>query len=268
MAFTGEKINLYNYEKHDGKKFGETTGIALCLNTSPYVVIDIDINKKIDEPRREEIRESFIAAFCQECKIVKTTSGGLHLYCSWDNSVDGLTKNDYTKIYKCDDYDIDVFIPVIKENRRLVVIPPSKVKNHFGEIGTYELIADINDNDLIPFKGMRQCLSEAFGVVFDLNNKVKKVEEFLNGIDEIDIDEDDIMNDIDNKECSLELFNKIIEGFNGLEIHNDSIHIKDEITLPILFKSILACENDEITMNIIEEKCDYIFDNAKLTDNG
>ena len=53
-----------------------------------------------------------------------------------------------------------------------------------------------------------------------------------------------------------------------MEIHNDSQAIENEITLPILFKSILACENDEIDMKLIEGKCEWIHDHAKLTDNA
>ena len=172
-TFTGEQIDIYNYLKHDRDAYTDNvTGKALCLNTSPYCVIDIDISTKIDESRREEIRQSFIAAFCQECKIVKSTSGGLHLYCKWDHSVDGLTTNDYKDNYVTDEYKIDVFIPVMKDLRRLIVLPPSQVKNHFDKIASYELIVDINDDDLIPFDSMRQCLSEAFGE--NKNNQLRR----------------------------------------------------------------------------------------------
>ena len=276
-TFTGEKIDIYNYLKHDGQKSGDITGKALLLNTSPYCVIDIDISTKIDEERREEIRQTFINEFDAGCKIVKTTSGGLHLYSMWDNSIEGLTKNDYTKIYKCDDYEIDVFIPIKKDLRRLVVIPPSKVKNHFGKIASYELVVDNADDELLfTFGEMREILADD-GIIFNFEaaagcmsakHEQKKPEpkpepqnESFDLIDEFE-------NFDESAECSLELLNKIIEGFDGLEIHNDSQPIEDEITLPILFKSLISCKSEEITSEVIEEKCDYILEHAELTDNA
>ena len=255
-------------KRYDSKRYyrGGITGTALLLNTSPYCVIDIDVKQNsLDTDNVQMILNDLN----ERCKIVRTTSGGFHIYCLWDDSIKDLDKNRFVKCYKCDSFDIDLFLPVPREKRSIVVLPETQAKNHKGEIGTYELISDVPDDDLCKFSDVRDSL-KAFGIVFDLNNKVekaeKKVEQFLKEIDEIDVEEDDIMGDVADGECSLELLN--VKGFNGLEIHNDSLKIEKEITLPILFKSILACKSEEITSDVIEEKCSYIFENARLTDNA
>ena len=271
--FTGEKIKLYNFFKHDGQKQGKQTGEALLLNTSPYCVIDIDVK----DSSNEENVQNIINELNDCCKIVKTTSGGYHIYSLWDESIKNLEKNRFVKCYESDDFDIDLFFPVPKDKRSIVVLPETKAKNHKGEIKTYELIADVPDDELCEFSIIRDSF-KAFGIEFNLNKSLvldKKVEEFINEVDNetLNIEEEDselidIMNGAVNEECSLDLFNILCQGFEGLEIHNDSRPIEKEITLPILFKSILACKNDSITSDVIEEKLDYIFEHADLTDNA
>ena len=273
MTFTGEKIKLYNYEKHDGKKYyrGGITGKGLLLNTSPYCVIDIDAKQNLLDVDNVQM---ILNDFKDKCKIVKTVSGGLHLYCLWDDSMKNLDKNRFVKCYKCDSFDIDLFLPVPREKRSIVVLPETQAKNHNGEIGTYELISDVPDDGLSKFSDVRDSL-KAFGIEFNLNDKVekvekveKKVEELLKEIDEISIEEDDIMNDIDNEECSLKLFDVLIKGFDGLEIHNDSRPIEDEITLPILIKSILSCKSHEISLDYIEETIFRLNERCDLTEKA
>ena len=76
------KINLTNYEKHDGTK-GRKTGEALLSNKiAGLCIVDIDINKSIDDEQKERIRSELLEELSINDIVVKTASGGLHVYCN------------------------------------------------------------------------------------------------------------------------------------------------------------------------------------------
>ena len=79
-------INLTNFNKHDAQQ-GKVTGKALLVNkVADLCVIDIDINKKLTDNAKQEIRDGIVSKLCAGSKrqgrlhasdiIVKTGSGG------------------------------------------------------------------------------------------------------------------------------------------------------------------------------------------------
>ena len=151
-------IVLTNYLKHgfsskrletksnDGAKCdrsgasGKRTGRALLMNqTTNLSVVDIDITKTLDDDTKEAIRNDIVSKLSPDDIIVKTASGGIHVYCKTDDFP--VDSNRMVKCYKCDDYDIDLFSGFDKEKRSLVVLPGSKVRqNARCKINSYTFI--------------------------------------------------------------------------------------------------------------------------------
>ncbi|KAH7820931.1 putative Poxvirus D5 protein [Monocercomonoides exilis] len=95
---TGEIVN------ETGKETGKVIDISKIENLA---VVDIDINKTVDDERKEKIRQSILLRLPEDVGLVQTASGGLHIYCDRDDYP--LKTDSQTKAYKCSDYDIDVF---------------------------------------------------------------------------------------------------------------------------------------------------------------
>lgn len=73
-------IELFNYLKHDGGKSKTSTGKALLMNqTNNLSVVDIDINKNLDDETKENIRNNIVNKLSNDDVIVKTGSSGLHI---------------------------------------------------------------------------------------------------------------------------------------------------------------------------------------------
>lgn len=74
-------VDLTNYNKHNGGNGTRVTGKALLLNKIPNLsVIDVDINKDLDELDKERIRKAIFKKLDISDVVVKTGSGGLHIY--------------------------------------------------------------------------------------------------------------------------------------------------------------------------------------------
>ncbi len=279
-TFSGEVKPTRNYQKHYNLKIGKITGYALDLSTSPYAVIDIDIHG--NDEQKETIRNYFDDIIkSANVKVVKSLSGGYHFYTLWDNSFKP-TKDSYIEVYKfVDDNDgsnfsVDVFIPHKQESKsRCIMLPGSNAKNKLGEMGTYELIKDVKDEDLITYSEFCQKLYNEVGV------EIPQLETET----DIDMDDiDDIMNDnslnelldLSNNEnndenendiMTKELFNALVKGINeNVEIHNDG-GAKTDIKLGIfpVYCALSACINAEITTDDVNNALQYIYENANLT---
>ena len=132
-------VDLHNYLKYAGGK-GRKTGRALVSNKVQFLsVVDIDINKEYNEEQREKVRADVIDRLAHNDVIVKTGSGGLHVYCNTE--LFPATSNRMVKCYTCDDFDIDIFSSVEPNKQSLVVLPETKVrKNATQPITTYEFV--------------------------------------------------------------------------------------------------------------------------------
>ena len=82
-----------------------------------------------------------------------------------------------------------------------------------------------------------------------------------------EVSPEDAVEDVD---MSLELFEALYKGFEGLEIHGDAGNKRcdEEITLVPLLSAIYKCKNDVIDEDAIDDAIDFIKDNAKLTANA
>ena len=102
----GNTVDLLNYLKHDGGK-GRVTGKALLLNKIKNLsVIDVDINKSYDDKLKEQVRKQILNVLSDDDVVVKTASGGLHIYVNTDLFLP--TSNRMIKCYSCSDFDIDL----------------------------------------------------------------------------------------------------------------------------------------------------------------
>ena len=94
-----------------------------------------------------------------------------------------------------------------------------------------------------------------------------KKDSFDNLIKEIESSTKDVKNEKEYKQAiiSKELFDTIVNGFEGVEIHGESEDIEREIGVLQIITALNACENDEITKDDIEKALDYIERNGNLT---
>ena len=303
-------IVLTNYLKHDfsskrletksndGAKCdrsgasGKRTGRALLMNqTTNLSVVDIDITKTFDDDTKEAIRNDIVSKLSPDDIIVKTASGGIHVYCKTDDFP--VDSNRMVKCYKCDDYDIDLFSGFDKEKRSLVVLPGSKVRqnarckiNSYTFIrGSYESIItrslrDVLDDLNISINNKsRLCATELRSLGISCRSSRKQRDE--NPINDLSCGHDLSLSLRDQNCCpeedayntitegpfrSLrrltpnELAERIIDGLFGIEIHNDAgnMSIDDEVTLFTLFQAINALPDEYIDRAYDKVKNDCI----------
>ena len=277
-SFAGEIKPTRNYQKHYNLKVGKLTGYALDLSSSPYAVIDIDVHG--NEEQKELIRSYFDSIIeSSNVKVVKSLSGGFHFYTLWDNSFKP-TKDSYIEVYKFVDEDgsnfsVDVFVPYKQNIRksRCIMLPGSFAKNKLEEIGKYELIKDVNDEELITFSEFCQILFDEVGVEFPaFENESEEEEtpddllndELLNEL--LDLNDNEDENDVMNKE----LFIALVKGFNmNVEIHNDG-GAKTDVKIGIfpVYCALSACINAEIKTDDVNEALNYIYNHANLTNKA
>ena len=140
-------VDLNNYLKHNGGK-GRKTGKALLINKiSNLSVIDIDINKSYNEEQKELIRNDLLNKLSDLDVIVKTASGGMHIYCNTD--LFAATSNRMIKCYSCSDFDIDLMTSFDESKQSLVVAADSRVRKNATEpICSYSFIRGSYDSKL------------------------------------------------------------------------------------------------------------------------
>ena len=235
----GHIVECFNYLKHDGGKYkggSKPTGKALVINeVESLAVIDVDIKKDHDI-----IREDILTKLCDEDVVVKTGSGGLHIYCN--KGCFKPASNRMIKIYTCDDYDIDIMCTVDSKKRSLVMLPESRVRStHKGNetcprtIGSYEFVRG-NWNSIVK-RTVNQVLYE-----LDIQLPEAEIKEAgqapgpivpMKTIKRENREEPDTI-------ISNELTEAIVNGLSDLVIHNDggSRPIDKEITLFTLFPAL------------------------------
>ena len=225
------KIDLTNYEKHNAST-GRKTGEALLTNMiSNLCVVDIDINKAYDDERKEKIRSELLEELDINDVVVKTASGGLHIYCNQDWFT--LTSNRMIKCYTSEDFDVDIFI---------VVMPPSKVRaNHNSSVSKYTFIRG----------SFESCITRSINEVLR-SLKIKITTEQSDDIKAIIAETANVSNTTD------EFVQALLDGLYDLEIHNDggSMPIDKEITLFTLFQAINALPD-----GVIDEAYENVWNN-------
>ena len=242
------KIDLTNYEKHNASK-GRKTGEALLTNMiSNLCIVDIDINKSYDDERKEKIRSELLDELDINDVVVKTASGGLHIYCNqeWFS----LTSNRMIKCYTSEDFDIDIFGCYDPTKKSFVVVPPSKLRaNHNSSVSKYSFMRGSFDSAIT--RSMNDVLSSL---------KIKITTEQSDDIKAIITETAHVSNTTSDK-----FIQALVDGLYDLEVHNDggSMPIDKEITLFTLFQAIYALPD-----GVIDDAYENVSKYCKLTDNA
>jgi len=107
--FKGDRATLYD------KPQGQQTGASFFIGETEYAMVDFDIKcEGVDE-----YREMILGILPQDgIRIVKTKSGGLHVYVKADN-IERFYKNQYPTVYQDDNLAIDLFVPRKKDKVHL-----------------------------------------------------------------------------------------------------------------------------------------------------
>ena len=241
------KINLTNYEKHDGTK-GRKTGEALLSNKIPGLcIVDIDINKSLDDERKERIRSELLEELSIDDVVVKTASGGLHVYCNEEYFT--LTSNRMIKCFTSENFDVDIFGCHDQTKRSIVVLPGSRVRtNHNSSVTKYEFVRGSLDSCIT--RSVKDVLSSlSIKITTDQPDDIRAI-----------IDESSNVSSI-----SDEFAQALVDGLYELQIHNDggSMPIDKEITLFTLFQAI-----NSLPDRFINEAYENVRDACELTDKA
>ena len=247
---TDSVIDLVDYQKHDGGNGTRKTGKAILVNKVPNLtIIDVDINKNYDDELKETVRKSLLDKLSDDDVIVKTGSGGLHIYCNTECFPS--TSNRMIKCYSCNDFDIDIMTSFDETKRSLIVMADSKVRdsNHKGGIKTYSFIKGSYES--ILKRSVNDILND-----LDITIKLKQTPEIESIKDE---------NISENENISDELAQALVDGIADFEVHNDGgyMPIDKEVTLFTLFQAINA-----LPSRFINEAYDNVYQLCKLTDNA
>ncbi len=242
----GNTVDLLNYLKHDGGK-GRVTGKALLLNKIKNLsVIDVDINKSYDDKLKEQVRKQILNVLSDDDVVVKTASGGLHIYVNTDLFLP--TSNRMIKCYSCSDFDIDLMSSIDETKRSLIVMADSRVrKNAREKICTYEFVRGSYESKVIR---------SVSNILNDLDIKIKMPQ--TNEINTIITENEDVI-------ISDELAQALVDGIADFEVHNDggNMPLNKEVTLFTLFQAI-----NSLPKKYIEEAYNNVYEFCKLTDNA
>ncbi|KAA6352760.1 MAG: hypothetical protein EZS28_051713, partial [Streblomastix strix] len=280
---------LYNYQKFNKGYVQEIeTGKAIDISKCPYLaVVDIDIDKKLDEQQRKLIRDELLQQLNSnkslKVGLVQTAHGGIHIYCHIGdnklrlNSMTGLIKSlESNSLNKR--YGVDVFACVTPYNEeskektlRQVVLPDSIVKDKDSDVELqYTNLNKLwNITQLSNIKKVFQTLKFDLNLILDIDkHKVTQlpalvVQESSQQItnDQEVIDEfalkyiqRDKSYDISQSDSKIDMTKQtcilLCNGLKGLEIHNDAQELKKEITFLVLFKAV----NSLIKIDGIDEE--------------
>ncbi|KAA6394935.1 MAG: hypothetical protein EZS28_009541, partial [Streblomastix strix] len=111
-----EKISVEAYkQKH---QYQERTGFVTNIAKCPFLaVVDIDIDKKLEDSERKQIREEIVKKIEDSnlnVGLVQTAHGGVHIYCNTGRI--NLNNNLMVKVISTEKYDVDVFACAYPDN--------------------------------------------------------------------------------------------------------------------------------------------------------
>ena len=240
-------INLTNFNKHDAQP-GEITGKGLLVNKIPNLcVIDIDVNKKLSDEVKQQIRNDIVSKLSADDIVVRTGSGGLHIYANVDDFQ--ATSNRMIKCYSCEQFDIDIMTSFDESKRSLIVLPESRVKVD-RELSSYEFIQGSYDS--VITRSVTDILSD-LGIKIPVKQSSKQIP---------------VKQSSSSKPTSkpTKFEQLLVNGLVDLDVHNDSGDrtIRDEVTLFPLFQAI----NSLSTPDLRDEAYNNVLTRCKLTQNA
>ena len=91
-----------------------------------YAVVDVDNEASEDKIANFEnnIKKLFVPENTDNVYVEMTGNYGIHIILKNDLDLSGIEKNRFTKIYKGEGYDIDIFVPVNEKRSPLVIAMP------------------------------------------------------------------------------------------------------------------------------------------------
>ena len=270
--------DLFDYEKfvkNTKPKNPQATGQLLKINQIPSLaIIDIDISKELNEDERDKVRNDIIKRLeiddltKNEWFIVKTTSGGLHIYANIDGFNLGYNRN--IKCYESDEFDVDIFGCVDYNKTANVCRYGTKALNKHNEVGVYEVIYGSDENRIV--KGVEDVLD-----LLDITDDVKDfIHERIKGDEAKEIrriEMELLPNEFKQQELTVELFNAIVGGFLKqnfkTQIHNYSNRlITERVGILQLMTGLCACRNDNISDEMIKAAINKIYCRGTLTEKA
>lgn len=242
VRFDDEWYETYNYSKHgtikghrvDSELKRYQTGKCLMVNQCPgLTVIDIDINKSLPPADRELIRNQLIEKLSSDDVIVKTGSGGLHIYTN-EMDYDRFYKNSYVKCFTGENFDIDIFTSWTEDKQAVIMLPGSSNRN--GEYvfirGGYDSVLTRSSDDVM----------KDLGIDITFTKPPTTYQE---------MDDSEMVFLSDDEERWL------VNGLTDMEIHNFASKIDERLTLLPLFSAIncLSPKNRSIAYEKVRREC-------------
>ena len=93
-----------------------------------YIVVDVDNEASEDKDKianfENNIKKLFIPENTNNVYVEMTGNYGIHIILKNDLDLSGLESNRFTKIYKGEGYEIDIFVPVNEKRSLLVIAMP------------------------------------------------------------------------------------------------------------------------------------------------
>ncbi len=234
MTFNNLKYGSIKGGSVCDKFLSKQTGMRLNVNECFGLgVIDFDINKGLSDDERKQIRERIMSKLSIDDIVVRSGSGGLHVYVN--NDFDELYKNAYIKCYACDEYEID-YIAAVREDKQAGVMLPGS----FNANGKYEFVRGSFESVI---KRSAKDVLKDLELTLKLDAKPRDIlDDSFNGPIEY-LSEDDEM--------------KLVNGLTGMEVHNFASKIDERLSLMPLFCAIncLSPTNREKAYDMVLSKC-------------
>lgn len=113
----------------------------LKINLIPnFAIIDVAINKSLNDEQRKSIRDDFISKLSKDDVIIKSGSGVLHIYCIHD--IASAYKNRYIACVQNELHAIDYLTSVEPDKLSTILLPFSNNGKGFLQFvqGTYNSV--------------------------------------------------------------------------------------------------------------------------------
>ena len=209
----------YNPDKKPAKN-DRVTGHSLLANMVPsLVVIDIDQPKN----RQVDLWAMFKDKLSDKDVVVKTGSGGLHIYCK--KGTFKPKNNRMTHWYDSPDFSIDIFSTLDPNSQSNIILPGSHVRKVIDKKKVelvYKFLRGGTDEP-ITFNPITRTVNEvlqAIGIEGPNNKAYKETPEKVEN-KKIDKKPTKVRDHNPTDIFDPALIEAVIAGFDGLTIHND-----------------------------------------------
>jgi hypothetical protein len=139
----GHIIATCDYQKHSSHHPIRQTGTAVKMNEVPFfVIVDIDINKKLNADARAAEADRILASLSGcGARLVRSGHGGIHIYCNQGETP--LADNRDIKCIQTERFAVDLFGCVDSSKESIVLLPESEIRDgETSPILTYRIIED------------------------------------------------------------------------------------------------------------------------------